>query len=262
MVFAAAGVVSCTKESAPKETVIAPPVFPPAQNPSFVEEFDNVGDLVSKGWVLRNNSNPIGTTGWRQGRYEPATTAQYKFLGPTPFVGFPAYSANTSPNDFISCDVTAVSDATWLGGIYSAWLISPKVPISNGDQLVFWTRAVDDSYYPVYTKDRMQVYVNYTDGTANVGASATSLGSFTTKVLDINQDYIYNDPSGNTPAVAGYPRDWTKYTITFNNVPGGTAQNARFAFRYHGTDAGLSGGPAGANFPTVVGIDSLAFIKK
>lgn len=251
--------VSFTIASCEKDPVVTTPKQPVvAQSASFVEEFNNVGDLTSKGWVFKNNSNPIGQTGWRQGRYESANTAQYKFLAPVPFIGFPAYSASATPNDFISCDASCVNDAGGTGDI-SAWLISPSVPIKNGDKIVFYTRAVDDSQYPVYCKDRMQVRANFTDDRTDVGNTASSTGAFTTLLLDINPTYIYNDPAGNG-GPAGYPRAWTKYTITVSGVPGGSATKARFAFRYLGVDAGVFGGLAGANYPTVVGIDSLAFV--
>jgi hypothetical protein len=252
-------IYSCKKDMAPENRVITP-VFPPAQNASFVEEFDTVANLTAKGWVFKNNSNPIGVAGWRQGRYESASTAQYKFLAPVPFVGFPAFSASASPNDFVSCDASAVNDAATGTGDISAWLISPSLPLTNGDRIIFWTRAVLDTDYPVYTRDRMQVRANYTDGSANVGGSAASVGSFTNLLLDINPTYIYNDPTGNTPAAPGYPQAWRKYTITVAGVPGGATTNGRFAFRYFATNAGLFGGTSGDRYPTVVGVDSLAYI--
>ena len=252
-------VLSCRKDMAP-ENRNTTPVFPPAANASFVEEFDNAGNLAQKGWVFRNNSNPIGIAGWRQGRYESASTAQYKFLAPVPFVGFPAYSASATPNDFISCDASAVNDAITGTGDISAWLISPQLPLSNGDKIVFYTRAVADFDYPVFTRDRMQVRANFNDGSTNVGGSPASVGSFSTMLLDINPNYIYNDPTGNTPVAPGYPQAWTKYTITVSGVPGGSTTNGRFAFRYFIPNAGLFGGTTGDRYPTVVGVDSLAYI--
>lgn len=232
----------------------------PVASASFVEEFDNAGDLTAKGWVFKNNSRPIGQSGWRQGRYESASVLQYKFLAPVPFIGFPAYSANTSPNDFISCDASSVNDATTGTGEISAWLISPQVPLSNGDVITFYTRAVDDSNYPVYTKDRMQVRGNFGNGTADVGNTPVSTGGFSTILLDINPTYVYNDPAG-SGVTTGYPRAWRKYTITISGLAAPVAKG-RFAFRYLGTDAGIFGGAAGTNYPTVVGIDSLAFVHK
>src|SRR5215210_4536739 len=142
ILFIAGGivVVSCNKEEAPVPRVVTP-VFPPAPPASFVEEFDSAGTLSGKGWVFKNNSNPIGTAGWRQGRYESAAQVQYKFLAPVPFLGFPAYSAKVTPNDFISCDASAVNnDPATAAGDISAWLISPQVPLKNGDQVIFYTR--------------------------------------------------------------------------------------------------------------------------
>jgi hypothetical protein len=40
---------------------------PPKPDPSFVEEFDLLQDAVNKGWVITNNSSPIGATTWFQG---------------------------------------------------------------------------------------------------------------------------------------------------------------------------------------------------
>jgi len=248
-------ITSCEKDSTTKTTTPTPT----AKSASFVEEFDNVGDLTGKGWAFVNNSNPVGQSGWRQGRYESAAQQQYKFIAPVPYLGFPAYSAHTSPNDFVSADATVVNDALTGTGDISAWLIGPAVPIKNGDVLVFYTRAVDDANYGWYSTDRMQVRANYTDGSADVGGSPTSVGSFTTVLADINSSYVFNDPAGNTGGEIGYPRVWTRVEIRFTNVPNGSVPNARFAFRYLGTDAGVFGGTSAENFPSVVGIDSLAF---
>jgi hypothetical protein len=257
--------ISSVLASCEKDAVSAPaqPAAPTATSASFVEQFNNVGELSGKGWVFKNNSMPIGQNGWRQGRYESATVMQYKFLAPEPFIGFPAYNASTSPNDFVSCDASCVNDANGVNGRgdISAWLISPSLPMKNGDQIVFYTRAINDANYPDYARDRMQVRANFTDGTPDVGRMPTDTGSFRTLLVDINPAYRRNDPAGNSPAAPGYPRAWTRYTITLNNIPSGSVTSGRFAFRYLGTDAGIFGGSTGANYPSVVGIDSLAFIR-
>ncbi|MBS1655027.1 MAG: choice-of-anchor J domain-containing protein [Bacteroidetes bacterium] len=242
--------VSCKKESLPENNSTTGTTT----TASFTEEFSNVGDLTSKGWAFRNNSNPVGSTGWRQGRYESAATAQYKFLAPVPILGFPAYSSSSSPNDFVSCDASCSTDAITGTSDISCWLISPPLPMKNGDVISFYTRAVDDSNYPVYCKDRMQVWANFTDGSTNVGNSPSSTGSFTSLLQDINPTYEYNDP-------AGYPRTWTKVTITISGLSA-PITNGRFAFRYFGEDAGLYGGLAGTNYPTVVGVDQLKFVHE
>jgi hypothetical protein len=214
---------------------------------SFTEQFDSVGNLTAKGWVLKNLSEPQGTQGWRQGRYESAQGMQYKFAGPVPFIGFPAFNATKSPTDFISVDVSAIGGT----GNISAWLISPQLPMKNGDKISFYTRTADDSQYPDYTRDRLQVRANYTDGTANVGGDALSVGSFTTVLLDINSTYIENFNGG-------YPEVWRKYTITLAGIPSGVTSTGRFAFRYVGVDAGLQG----PNFASIVGVDQLQFIHQ
>lgn len=242
-------IISCSKEEA---TTNNPPLPAAAKSSSFVEEFDTVGNLVSKGWVFKNNSFPIGQSGWRQGRYEAATGA--KFAGAIPFFGYPAYSAKNRPQDFVSCDISAGNDANGSSDI-SAWLISPPLSMRNGDSIIFYTRAVDDTNFGLYLKDRMQVRANYTDGTANVGGGTTSVGSFNTLLIDINSTYVENDPGG-------YPRAWSRVRLRLSGIPGDSVRNGRFAFRYMSTDAGLNGGSAGANYPSVVGVDSLAFIHK
>jgi hypothetical protein len=240
-------VLSCSKE----ETTTNPPLPAVAKSASFVEEFDTVGNLVSKGWVFKNNSFPIGQSGWRQGRYEAATSLKF---APVTFYGFPAYSAHNTPNDFVSCDITAGNDINGSADM-SAWLISPQLPMKNGDSITFYTRSLDDANYLVYTKDRMQVRANFTDGTSNVGGSSASVGSFSTLLRDINSTYVNN-------AQGGYPQVWTRIKIVLANIPGDSVRNGRFAFRYMSTDAGTAGGSSGANNPSVVGIDSLAFGRR
>lgn len=234
-------VASCTKDKL--QTAIPPPSPPPSDNSSFSEEFDSVGNLTTKGWIFKNNSQPVGSTGWRQGRYEPAAS---KF--PVPYIGFPAYSSSTTPNDFISCDGSCVND---IGNI-SAWLISPKLSVKNGDQITFYTRALDDAAFIFFTRDRVQVLANFSDGSADVGESSSTVGNFTTTLLDINPDYVEN-------SLGGYPETWTQYTITINGLPA-AVPNARFAFRYFGTDAGASSNAT--NTSSVVGVDQLVFTSK
>ncbi|MEJ7912387.1 MAG: choice-of-anchor J domain-containing protein [Chitinophagaceae bacterium] len=249
--------LACVKD--PVATKAITPL-PTTSSASFVEEFDSVGNLSTKGWVIRNNSFPVGQSSWRQGRFEamPLSTPATKkggFLGPVPYLGFQAHSVNKSPQDFISCDITALGDLDGNGGTLSAWLISPQVPMKNGDQIIFHTRAINDDNYPVATKDRMQVMLNRKTGTADVGLTASSRGSFDTTLLDINPGYSTNDPSG-------YPRAWRKYTLTIGGLPAAGITNGRFAFRYYGVDAGFFGGSSGNNYPSLIGIDSLAFVRK
>lgn len=242
-------IYSCTKDEL---KINNPPPPPPVQNSSFVEEFDTVGNLTSKGWAFKNNSNPVGQTGWRQGRYEEANQVKFVYVGP--YLGFPAYSAHNTPNDFVSCDVSCLGDASGMGGNISAWLISPPLAMTNGDVISFYSRSTNDALYYDPATDRMQVWANFTDRTDDVGKTDASTGSFTTLLLDINPNRVYNNQGG-------FPEVWTKYTITIAGISG-SITNGRFAFRYYNVDAGLQGGSGlSGNFynPTVVGVDQLTF---
>jgi hypothetical protein len=221
-------VLSCEKDVTPDTTVPPPP--PPPK--SFVEEFDSVGNLAKSGWVIVNNSNPIGPSSWRQGLYESGS----KLAWLTDFVGFPAYSAVYSPNEFASCDLSAGSGASTL----SVWLITRQMIVKNGDMLTFYTRSAGN--FP----DRMQVRANYTTGATNVGKSAEAVGDFSTLLLDINPGIT----------TTGYPAIWTKYTINVTGLASAVV-NARFAFRYYVTNAG----PGGAN-SDMIGIDKMEFVSK
>ncbi len=200
---------------------------------SFVEEFDDFNTLGARGWVFINNSEPVGSQGWRQGKYE----VRFDSKNGQVVDGFPAYSSQKSQNDFVSADLNCGFDVSTL----NAWLITPVVPIKNGDELSFYTRCRGD--FP----DRLQVRANLTTGTANVGALSSDVGDFTTTWLDINPGLT----------LSGYPTTWTKYTITVAGLPTNTTVSSRIAFRYFVP----TGGPAGAN-SDMVGVDLVEFKSK
>ena len=217
--------MACEKDF--KNTTPTPPPAPPVY--SFVEEFDTVANLSAKGWVITNNSFPVGPISWRQGMYELGGK-----LG-SDVVGFPAYSSKFTPNDFVSVDMNATSGA----GVTSAWLISPMRPMKNGDKIIFYTRTHGDYI------DRMQVRANTKNGGTFVGVGPEQVGDFTTQLLEIN--------AGMT--LAGYPINWTKYTLTLAGLTG--TVNGRFAFRYYVPNSGPSGSNA-----DMIGIDSVAFVSQ
>jgi len=236
------------------EATIAPPAVSPIPTGSFSEPFDVNTDLTKKGWVFMNNSDPIGQAGWRTGRYEQINLANKKLTAGVYNVGFPAYRATTDPHDFMSCDITACGNQTGSGN-WSAWLISPAVPMKNGDSIIFYTIANDFNVDPnngISTSDRMEVRLNITDNSSYVGGDTSSVGNFTKVLYDSNPSFAFNNGGG-------HPTTWTRVAKAITGIPGGSVAAGRFAFRYYIHDGGLYGGSTGAVYPSVVGIDEVQF---
>ncbi len=189
--------------------------------PPFVSEgFLDITTLTGAGWNMQNLSSPLGTTNWFQG--DPSI--------------LPAQAGPT--NSYIGANF----NNTGSTGTISNWLLTPVVTLQNGVKLTFYTRG------PTCTTcyaDRMQVRMSLNGSSTNVGATATSVGDFTTLLLDINPTYVAN----------GYPQTWAAgyYTLTISGVATPTA--GRLAFRYFVE----SGGSAGAN-SNYIGIDTVKVV--
>lgn len=167
------------------------------------------------GWASQNLSAPVGSTGWFQGN-----TAV-----------FPAQSG--APTSYIGANFNSTTGA----GTISNWLFTPVTTLANGDQLTFWTRTTDGTF-----PDRLQVRMSSNGASVNAGASETSVGDFTTLLLDINPGLTGT----------GYPTAWTQQTATVSGLP--APASGRLAFRYFVTN----GGPAGAN-SDFIGIDNVTY---
>ncbi len=151
-------------------------------------------------WLMKNNSEPPGSTGWFQGDNTV----------------FAAQSgASTS---YIAADYNNTGDTNTI----SNWLFTPPVTLQNGRELTFYTRTIDKPNHP----DRLQVRMSVKGDSTNVGSTAASVGDFTTLLLDINPAYT----------VAGYPNKWTQYSVTVSGLAAPTT--GRFAFRYFVEDGG------------------------
>jgi hypothetical protein len=181
------------------------------------EGFEDVTTLIPAGWFIQNNSMPLGTTNWFQG--DPANH-------------FPAQAG--PENSYIAADYHNTTGDNTI----SDWLLMPTRTLNNGDVLTFWTSTDAGSPYP----DRLQVRLSLNGSSTNVGTTATSVGDFTTLLLDINPNY----------EVGGYPEMFTQYTITLSGLAGPTS--GRFAFRYFVEH----GGSAGAN-SYYIGIDTVSY---
>jgi hypothetical protein len=171
--------------------------------------------VIPTGWTVINRSSPLGTTSWFQGN--PAV--------------FPSQSG--APNAYAAANFQSTGSV----GQISTWMITPSVAIKNGDQLRFWTRKIAPDAFP----DRMQVRMSQVAST-NVGATATSVGDFTTLLLDINP----------TEITGVYPVAWTQYTITISGLAGPVTGN--FAFRYFVSNAGSA-----APNSDFIGVDEVRF---
>ncbi len=184
------------------------------------EGFNNVATLVPGGWFMRNNSQPgPGSTGW--------------FQGPTSFAAHQG-----PPNSYIAANFNNGTGTSTL----SNWLLTPTLILKNGSQMTFWTRRAAGNF-----PDRLQVRLSTDGASTDMGTTATSVGDFTTLLLDINPTY-----TNATTYPAGYPIAFTQFTVTISGLSSPTA--GRLAFRYFVEN----GGPLGAN-SNLIGIDTVSY---
>ncbi len=177
-------------------------------NPLLFEDFTDVGNLAGNGWVRTNNSTPGGSTGWFQGNTG-------------------VFPAEDGTDGYIAANFLNAGG----GGDISNWLILPELTLNDGDTLSFLTRANGDF------ADRLEVRFGAGTGT-NVGATAASVGDFTSLLLTIN------------PTLGGdYPTDWTLFTATLSGLGGPSA--GRLAFRYAVSDTNSNGDYIGIDNVTV-----------
>jgi hypothetical protein len=173
-------------------------------------------------WFVINNSSPVGTLSWFQGAQGSGNDSTFP-------------SQNGATDSYIAANYNSVDNE----GTINDWLITPTLVLKNGATFSFWTRTVNGSQYP----DRLEVRLNITDTTTNVGSAATDVGNFTDSLLSINPNLI----------VGGYPdTGWTNYTITLSGLS--AIDTGRFAFRYYVTDGGLIGSNS-----DYIGIDNVSY---
>jgi Secretion system C-terminal sorting domain/SprB repeat len=183
----------------------------------FTENFDDVSALPSNGWAQQNRSTPSGAVpNWFQG-------------DPGIFVAY-----NGPDTAYIGVSYNCIAGA----GTISNWLFAPTRTFTNGEKISFWTRTVSSPNYA----DRLQLRLSLNGASTNVGTSASSVGDFTTMLLQINPNL----------SASAYPNAWREYTVIISGLPAPTS--GRFAFRYFVGN----GGPGGAN-SEYIGIDSVAY---
>ena len=188
-------------------------------NSITINEGFNAG--IPAGWATQNRSVPIGTVaGWLQGSVAAA--------------GYPAFSG--APNSFVYSDFNAANQ-TGVPNTISNWLFTPSIGVKNGDILTFYTRQPGGTDYP----DRLEVRLSANGPSTNVGATATSVGDFTTLLLTINPTVI----------TGVYPKVWTQFTVTVSGLA--APVTGRLAFRVFTPDNGT-----GSN-QNQVGLDDVVF---
>lgn len=92
---------------------------------SFSQNFDDITTLSASGWVMQNNSSPVGSLSWFQGTSTTATPT------PGPFNSF-----NGAANSYIAVNF----NSTGSTGTISNWLMTPNRTLRNGDVFTFYTR--------------------------------------------------------------------------------------------------------------------------
>jgi hypothetical protein len=184
---------------------------------AFSESFASVATLTATGWAQQNLSTPIGTNpDWVQGNG----------------TSWPAYSG--AATECIMVNYNSVAGANTI----SNWLFAPTRTFNNGDVIRFYTRGSGSAY-----ADRLQLRLSTNGTSVNAGSTNTSVGDFTTLLLDINPTLV----------AANYPATWTQYTVTISGL--GAPVSGRAALRYFVTN----GGPTGSN-SDLIAVDDFEYI--
>ena len=248
-IFCSVFIISCSEEK------VAAKAEQPASL-SYHEEFDSMQRVIDMGWKGVNLSSPLGGESWQQGSYVVNVTKGGPFAS-----RISSHSYKASANEHAFVPYTCGAGLSFI----NCWLISPELSMKNGDKITFWTTTAT----PVSFPDRMQVWLNPTNNSSNVGRTPNETGDFTVllkgssngsaeQTLDLNPSLSASPFDSNNFAGSGYPTTWTKFEITISGLPNGTIpQKHRVAFRYYVKD----GGPSGA-VSDEIGIDDFDFISQ
>lgn len=139
------------------------------------EGFEDITNLP--GWVMDNQSSPVGSADWFQGN---GTST------------FPAQAGGTDEYIAVNYNSTAGSDIC-------NWLVLPDLGFLQ--TLSFWTRTATGSTWP----DRLFLLHSPTGGTTT-GDCFTDFGDFTNSLVEVNPALV----------TGGYPEDWTQFTSNIN----------------------------------------------
>jgi hypothetical protein len=175
---------------------------------SCTEGFEDIAGLTSRGWIIKNNSDPLGTTNW--------------------FQGVPArFPAQAGPADsYASADS---NNASGQFPVLSDWLITPDIAFAQAVMLSFYTRELASA---ADATNHMEVLLCIDGGSqfcTDPGNESGSVGGFQTSLADINPSALQG----------GYPATWTM--VTAIGLP--QSGSGRLAFHYY--DLAQSTNPIG-----------------
>jgi len=202
-IFLIAGICinSCKKDSDP------PPTHVGTKTP-FTEEFADVVNLNTTGWLFIDNSSSSTST---NGPYASWGQGLFTYDKGGSWYGFSAYSYYNTITEYAYSSVSSGNTNYSVSG----WMITPVLSVKNGDKISFYTRGDTTQAFA----NRMQVRLAKTSSENLGGNSALSTGYYTTVLLDINSSQALN----------GYPTTWTKFEYTFSGLSGDT--DVRIGFR-------------------------------
>lgn len=112
--------------------------------PMLSQGFEDITTLAGDGWVVINNSSPVGTTDWFQGNTG-------------------VFAAQAGPSDSY---VAANFDNAGFGGDIDNWLLTPVLSLSNQSMVTFWTRTEPGSPFA----DRLTVALSTNGASTDVAA--------------------------------------------------------------------------------------------
>lgn len=178
----------------------------PVADQTYTEDFDSRATAEGNGWIFVNKSESVVAgqeKGWSvRNDFSPYSGTGYLYSG---------YQVNEGT------------------GLISTWAISPEVTMQNGDKITFYTRTyINYSDPTVIFSDRLQVRLNLYGGDY-IDNDPTSVGGFTSSLIDIN-------PRLHTEMPLGYPNTWTRFEATIAGLD--KPVKGRYAFRYFVPESG------------------------
>lgn len=184
------------------------------------EGFDDVATLSSRGWLLKNNSEPPGPGHWTQGDSGMFT------------------AWDGAPDSYVSVGADSASGAH---PVVSNWLITPEIDFGpnafSTRSFGFYTRAMPGQANRLVVRLCME-QTAVADCIAP-GPSSGDLDGFNTPLLDINPSLL----------ATGYPASWTGYVLMpADGLP--VIGRGRIAFHYYVFDQGGEHG-------STIGIDGV-----